>query len=114
MANSVKAKPDGYHTVTPYLPVRGVERLLDFLTQTFDAQVVERHDAPDGSIRHAEVRIGDSVVMITEDSEPGAPARSPTSLGGMVSAVMALYWENVDEAWERAVTAGRGGDLSAC
>jgi PhnB protein len=54
---------------------------------------------------HAEVRIGDSVVMITQEAVDG-PARSPDQLGGMVTCVMALYWQDVATAWERAVTAG--------
>ncbi len=52
------------------------------------------------------MRIGDSVVMITEEAGDGAPARSPQFLGGVVSAIMATYWEDVDAAWARAVKAG--------
>ena len=56
----VKAKPDGYHSVTAYLVVDGAARLIDFLEQTFDAEEVERFAAPGNRVGHAEVRIGDS------------------------------------------------------
>jgi PhnB protein len=103
----VKPVPEHLGTVTPRLVVADGRAAIDFYRVAFGAEEIgERFTGPKGEVIHAEVRIGDSVVMITEDSEPGAPARSPTSLGGLVSSVMALYWENVDEAWERAVTAG--------
>ena len=65
MAN-VKPVPDGYHTVTPYIVTTGVAQLIDFLKSAFDATEVVRHARPDGSVMHAEVRIGDSVVMIAD------------------------------------------------
>ena len=55
---------------------------------------------------HAELQIGDSVVMITEEAADAAPAKSPQSLGGSVTAIMATYWEDVDAGWNRAVSAG--------
>jgi PhnB protein len=58
--------PEGYHTVTPYLVVQGVPKLIDFLKQAFDAQEIRRMPRPDGTIMHAEVRIGDSAVMMAE------------------------------------------------
>ncbi len=75
--------------------------------EAFGAEEVgERFNGPEGELIHAEVRIGDSVVMITEEAGDGASARSPQSLGGVVSAIMATYWEDVDAAWARAVKAG--------
>ena len=65
----------------------------------------ERFTGPNGELIHAETRIGDSVVMITEDAVDG-PVSSPERLGEMVTCVMSLYWEDVDAAWERAVGAG--------
>ena len=65
----------------------------------------ERFTGPNGELIHAETRIGDSVVMVTEDAVDG-PVSSPERLGGMVTCVMSLYWEDVDAAWERAVGAG--------
>ena len=70
---AVKPIPDGYHSVTPYLTVPGVAKLIDFLKQAFDAKEIERMAAPDGSIMHAEVKVGDSRVMMGEprgDSKP--------------------------------------------
>jgi len=70
---AVKAIPDGYHSVTPYLVVPGVATLLDFLAQAFEAHELHRMPRPDGTIMHAEVQIGDSRVMMGEpmgDAQP--------------------------------------------
>ena len=96
MASSVKAKPDGYHTVTPYLTVRGVARLIDFVKQTFDAREIERHNGPDGSIRHAEMQIGDSKVMMGEAGGEWAP----------MPGVLYVYVPDVDATYRRALAAG--------
>jgi PhnB protein len=82
---------------------RGCDRLL---CQAFGAQQIgERFTGPDGELIHAEIQIGNSVVMVTEDAVDG-PVSSPQRLGGMVTCVMAVYWEDVDAAWERAEAAG--------
>jgi PhnB protein len=100
--------PEHLHAVTPRLVVGDGAAAIDFYRRAFGAQELgERFTGPDGEVIHAEVRIGDSVVMITEDTlNAEAPAKSPESLGGVVSAIMATYWEDVDAAWERAVAAG--------
>jgi len=100
--------PEHLHTVTPRLVVSDGGAAIDFYREAFGAEEIgERFRGPDGEVIHAEVRIGTSVVMITQDSgDPEAPAKSPTRLSGMVSAVMATYWEDVDSAWTRAVAAG--------
>jgi PhnB protein len=86
--------------------VRDGAGAIDFYRRGFGAeQLGERFTAPDGKLIHAELRIGDSVVMITEEGENGVPAGSPETLGG-VTAIMATYWEDVDAAWERAIGAG--------
>jgi PhnB protein len=106
---TVKPIPEHLHTLTPRLVVRNGDAAIDFYRQAFGAvEIGERFTGPNGEVIHAEVQIGDSVVMISEDtgSDPEAPAKCPESLGGCVTAVMALYWENVDAAWERAVVAG--------
>ena len=102
----VRPVPEHLHTVTPRLVVADGAAAIAFYAQAFGAQEVgERFTGPGGELIHAEIRIGDSAVMITEDAVDG-PARSPDQLGGMVTCVMALYWQDVDTAWERAVSAG--------
>ncbi len=106
-SGSVTPIPEHLHTVTPRLVVRGGADAIDFYKRAFGAEEIgERFNEPGGKLIHAEIRIGDSVVMITEEADNGAPACSPESLGGSVSAVMATYWEDVDAAWERALAAG--------
>jgi len=88
--------PDGYHTVTPYLVVKGVAGLVEFLKEAFDAEETERMTAPDGSVVHAEVRIGDSMVMMGEAGGSGAP----------MPAMLYLYVPDADASYERALRAG--------
>ena len=95
--------PEHLHTVTPRLVVSDGPAAIEFYVRAFGAEEVgERFTAPDGGLIHAEVRIGDSVVMLTGD---GDEARSPSS-AGTVTAIMATYWEDVDAVWERALAAG--------
>jgi PhnB protein len=99
--------PEHLHTVTPRLVIRDGSAAIDFYRAAFEAEEIgDRFTGPHGELIHAEVRIGDSVVMITDEAGDGAPAKSPQSLGGVVSAIMATYWEDVDRVWHRAVAAG--------
>ncbi len=94
---TAKPIPDGYHSVTPYLTVRGAGKVIEFLKQAFGAKL--SHDAikrPDGSIMHAQVLIGDSRIMIAEES-PIAQATVST---------LYLYVPDVDSVYQRAVKAG--------
>jgi PhnB protein len=100
----VKPIPEGYHTVQPYLIVKGASQALDFYKKAFGAEELVRMPGPDGSIMHAEIRIGDSVVMLS-DEMPQAQSKSPNTLGGTTSGIM-LYVENVDQVYEQAVAAG--------
>ena len=94
---AAKPIPDGHHTVTPYLTVRGASKVIDFLKRGFDAEMThEPLKRPDGSIMHAEVKIGDSRVMIAEESE-WAKA-TPSSLY--------LYVPNVDSRRKKPVERG--------
>jgi uncharacterized glyoxalase superfamily protein PhnB len=93
---AVKAIPEGHHTVTPYLLVRGVDRLIDFLKRAFAAEEVLRTKRPDGAIAHAQVRIGDSMVMMGEPG-PDHP---------LLPAMLYLYVEDVDAVYRRALAAG--------
>jgi PhnB protein len=98
--------PGHLHTVTPRLVVRDGAAAIAFYSQAFGAQELgDRFTGPNAEVIHAEIQIGDSVVMITADAADG-PVGSPDRLGGLVSCVMSLYWENVDAAWDRAVSAG--------
>lgn len=106
-SDPVSPVPDHLHTVTPRLVVRDGAAAIAFLREAFGAEELgRRFTGPAGELIHAEVRIGDSVVMITEQSDNGAPARSPESLGGSVTTILATYWEDVDAVWERALAAG--------
>jgi uncharacterized glyoxalase superfamily protein PhnB len=97
----VKPIPDHLRTVTPRLVVPGTEA-IDFYVRAFGAeQVDEVFSGPDGRLIHVLIRIGDSAVMLTGESDEG---RAPGD--GPVTAIMATYWEDVDAAWERAVAAG--------
>jgi PhnB protein len=93
---AVKPIPDGYHTVTPYLTVQGVSKLIDFLKQAFEAREIERMTQPDGTIMHAEVRIGDSVVMMGEARDQWKP----------VPGAIYLYVNDTDAVYKRALRAG--------
>jgi len=99
--------PEHLHTITPRLVVRGTARAIEFYRAAFAAEELgERFTGPDGEVIHAEIRIGDSVVMLSDEHDNGAPATSPQSVDGRVTAIMATYWGDVDAAWERAVAAG--------
>jgi PhnB protein len=103
----VSPVPEHLHTVTPRLVVNDGAAALDFYVRAFGAeQIGERFSGPEGELIHAEITIGDSVVMITEDAGDAAPARAPDGQEGPVTAIMATYWEDVDAVWERAVKAG--------
>lgn len=99
--------PEHLHTVTARLVVSDAARAIEFYREAFAAEEVgERFTGPDGAVIHSEIRIGDSIVMLSDEGEGGAPARAPQSLGGPVTAIMATYWPDVDAAWGRAVAAG--------
>jgi PhnB protein len=104
MAPKVNPIPQGYHTVTPSIVVRGAEEALDFYRKAFNAEETLRMPGPDGKIIHAEFRIGNSVMMLG-DEMPDMGAKSPLSLGGSPVSFF-IYLENVDEAWQRAINAG--------
>ena len=102
----VSPVPEHLHTVTPRLVVSDGAAAIAFYARAFGAgQIGERFTGPGGELIHAGIRIGDSVVMITEDAA-GGPVRSPQRLGGKVTCVLSLYWADVDAAWQRAVAAG--------
>lgn len=104
MSDKVKPIPDGYHTLTPYLTVRNGGAALDFYKRAFGADEIFRIAGPDGRIGHAEIRIGDSAIMLS-DEFPEMGSHSPASIGGS-PVMLHLYVEDVDALVERAVQAG--------
>jgi PhnB protein len=100
----VKPIPEGYHTVTPHLVVRGAEQAIQFYQVAFGAEELVRMPTPEGKLMHAEIKIGDCVVMLS-DEFPELGSKSPATLGGTASGLM-IYSENVNQLWERAVKAG--------
>lgn len=101
---AVKPIPDGYHSVTPYLYVRGAADAIAFYEKAFGAVELMRLPMPGGVIGHAEIRIGDSVVMLA-DEMPEWGNKSPQTLGG-TSAGLMVYVPDVDAVFARAVAAG--------
>ena len=104
MDNS-KSVPEGYFTVTPYLIIKDAISALDFYKQAFDATELMCIKDSDGKIRHAEVQIGDSPVMIVEEFPDYPEMPSPQSLGGSPAHIH-LFVPNVDAMFNRAVTNG--------
>lgn len=104
MAGQVKPVPPGYHTATPYLTLSDAASAIDFYKRAFGATEIHRMLAPTGKIGHAEIKIGDSIIMLA-DEWPGSPGRSPQSLGGTATGLF-LYVENVDTVFDTAVKAG--------
>ena len=104
MAGNVKPIPNGFHAVTPYLIVDDGAAAIEFYKRAFGATETLRMPGPDGKLGHAEIRIGDSVIMLG-DEIPGMGARSPQSLGGVTGAIT-LHVEDVDAVYARAIAAG--------
>ena len=108
MSNPVRAIPEGYHTLTPYLTCKNAAQAINFYKSAFGATEIMRMPGPDGKIGHAEIQIGDSRVMLA-DEFPGMSC-APTP-GAMNPGSLFLYMENVDATFERAVAAGAKVDM---
>jgi PhnB protein len=104
MAASVKPIPEGYHTVTPYLIFDRAADAIAFYKKAFGATEIMRMDAPGGRIGHAEIKLGDSAIMLA-DEHPEEGALSPRKLGGS-PVMLHVYVADVDAMVERAVAAG--------
>jgi PhnB protein len=101
---TTKPIPDGFHTITPHIIVQGAAEAIEFYKKAFGAEEVVRHLGPDGqSIMHAQVKIGNSMLMLANEWPP--MCLSPKSHGG-TAVTMHLFVEDVDSAFDRAVKAG--------
>jgi PhnB protein len=101
---AVKPIPEGYHTATPYLAVDDAAQAIDYYKKAFGAKERMRMEAPGGKVGHAELEIGDALVMLS-DPFPQASMKPPKELGG-TSASVFMYVEDVDAVVKRAVDAG--------
>ena len=101
---AVKKVPEGYHSITPYLIIKGATAAIDYYKKVFGATERMRMDGPAGTIGHAELLIGDSTVMLA-DEYPDMGHRSPKSIGGTPVSLV-LYLDDVDTVFKRAVDAG--------
>jgi PhnB protein len=101
---AVKPIPEGYHSLNAYLSVDDAAAAIDYYTQVFGAKERFRMNGPDGKIGHAELEIGDSVLMVA-DPNPGSSSRPPKELGGTTGGLL-LYVEDVDAVVLRATEAG--------
>lgn len=101
---ATKSIPDGYHSITPYLIIKGAAGAIDFYKRVFGATELMRMPDPSGKIGHAEIMIGDSHIMLA-DEYPEMGHRSPQTLGGAGVSLM-IYLDDVDEVYKRALAAG--------
>lgn len=101
---AVKTIPDGYHSVTPYLIITGAAEAIDYYKKAFGATELLRMPAPGGKIGHAEIKIGDSPIMLA-DEFPEMGYKSPQTLGGSPVSIM-IYVADVDTVFDQAVAAG--------
>ena len=104
MAGKVKPIPEGYHTVTPYLVMTGAAEAIEYCKKVFGATEVMRFPSPGGRIGHAEIRIGDSTIMLADDN-PEMGFRGPKTFGGSPISLL-VYVPDVDKTVDRAVAAG--------
>ncbi len=96
--------PEGYKTITPYLIIKGAARAIEYYKKVFGATVTLRMDAPDGRVGHAELKIGDSHIMLA-DENPGMGATSATTIGASPVSLL-IYVPEVDRVVEKAVAEG--------
>ena len=104
MKKSTQPIPEGFHSVTPALIVRNAAEAIEFYKKALGAEEISRMAFPDGKIGHAELKIGDSIVFLS-DENPAMGCKSPQTLGGTASSLY-LYVKDVDKAFERALDAG--------
>jgi PhnB protein len=108
MSMKVKPIPEGYHSILPYLSIKGAEKAIEFYKKVFGAKEIGRLKTPEGKIGHCELQIGDSRIMLAEEL-PDMGSKSRQTLGG-TSIGICLYVENADEVFKRALGAGAKTD----
>ena len=96
--------PPGFRTVTPYLVIDGAAQAIDFYKRAFGAKELDRQPFPGGKLMHARIKIGDSIVMMS-DEFPGSDAKAPSNLGTS-TVTLHIYTKNVDKLWQQALGAG--------
>ena len=111
MTDTVKSIPEGYHSLTPYLIIKGAAEAIEFYKTAFGAEEVVRMPMPDGRIGHAELRIGNSMLMLAEEMEEMGHRSAQTLNGCPVGFV--IYLEDVDKEFQRAVDAGQRAQARA-
>ena len=107
MRSQTKPIPPGYHTLTPYLVLSDAARAIDFYKQAFGAEETVRMGSPDGKVMHAELKIGNSMLMLSDEMMGN---RSPLALGGSPVSVF-MYVDDVDSVYQRATEAGAKADM---
>ncbi len=105
MATTVKPIPEGFHTVTPAIVVRDAAKAIDFYKKALGAQELVRMPGPDGKIMHAEIKIGDSIVFVSDENPQMTHVKSPQTLGGCTG-TLNVYVPNVDTTFKQALAAG--------
>lgn len=100
---SVRAIPEGYHTITPAITCKNAARAIDFYKKALGAKETERMAGPDGKVMHAEMKIGDSVIFLSDEFPDMTAGPAP---GALPSNHLFLYVEDVDKAFNQAVAAG--------
>jgi len=105
MANSVKPIPDGFHTATPYMIIKGAADAIDFYKTAFGATETMRHADPDGKVRHAQILIGNSPIMLADEFPEFAEWRGPQARGGSPVHIY-LYVTDADAVFNHAIAAG--------
>src|ERR1700722_3203367 len=105
MSGNVKAVREGQHTITAHLIINGADKAIEFYKKAFGAELTQpAHHTPDGKVMHAELKIGDSTLMLA-DEFPGMGAKGPQALGGS-PVVLNVYMDNIDKIFNQAVEAG--------
>jgi PhnB protein len=100
---AVNPIPEGYHSVTPYLIVKGAAKAIDYYKKVFGATEIMRMPGPNGTVGHAEIKIGDSIIMLADEQQGNF--RSPEGLGGSPVSLM-VYVEDVDKTFKQAISSG--------